>query len=275
MASEGRRRWYARKEGRDVISIVLAGGEGRRLYPLTKDRCKPAVPFGGRYRIVDFVLSNLVNSGIYRNILLTQFKSQSLTRHVERAWQLSALAGHFIEPVPAQMRRGPHWYKGNADAIFQNLDILAPELGDIICVFGADHIYRMDLNQMIGFHVESGAECTIAAIPAPLKDATQYGVMAVGDKGKIVRFDEKPAEPAPMPGDPSKALVSMGNYVFSRKALVDAVVADAEADSAHDLGRNIMPAFVNSGTAYAYNFGENRVAGAIEGGEPYWRDVGT
>jgi len=264
-------------ELRDALVIILAGGEGKRLYPLTLDRCKPAVPFGGRYRIVDIVLSNILNSGLHRMIVLTQFKSQSLIRHIQRGWEMPSWAGQYVEIVPAQMRKGPHWYKGSADAIYQNLEILAPEPGEVVCVFGSDHVYKMDVTQMMVAHLETGAECTVSSMPVPREEATQYGVMHVDETGRIIDFMEKPADPPPMPGDPTKALVSMGNYVFSRKPLERAVSADAEDEtSANDLGKNIVPMFVERGTAYAYSFADNTIPGeANEGDEPYWRDVGT
>src|SRR5881296_1500392 len=202
------------------LAMILAGGEGRRLAPLTHERAKPAVPFGGRYRIIDFVLSNFANSGMLRMKVLTQYKSDSLNTHISRGWRLSHMLGQFVESVPAQMRTGPEWYKGSADAIYQNLNLVTDEEPDYVFVFGADHIYRMDVRQMLQFHIAQGADCTVAAIPFPLEEASGFGIITADASGRMTDFQEKPRHPKPMLGDPSKALVSMGNYLFSTDALV-------------------------------------------------------
>jgi glucose-1-phosphate adenylyltransferase len=256
--------------------MVLAGGEGKRLYPLTRDRAKPAVPFGGQYRLIDFVLSNLVNGGFRRIVVLTQYKSHSLDTHLAQTWRLSPMLGYYVAPVPAQMRRGPHWFAGSADAIFQNLNLIRDEEPDYVIVFGADHIYRMDPEQMLDQHIESGAAATVAGIKVPIGDASEFGVIDAGKDGKIKSFLEKPAKPPHMPGNPDFAFASMGNYIFSTEALIDAVVADAEDEtSKHDMGGSIVPMFVNQGGAYVYNFNNNVVPGQTEREFGYWRDVGT
>jgi glucose-1-phosphate adenylyltransferase len=262
---------------RDVFGIVLAGGEGKRLMPLTLDRAKPAVPFGGVYRLIDFALSNLVNAGLYRIVVLTQYKSHSLDRHVTTTWRLSSLLGNYVTPVPAQMRRGPYWFAGSADAIYQNLNLLYDERPEYVCVFGADHIYRMDPRQMFEQHAESGAAVTVAALRAPLSQADQFGVIEVaGDGRTIAAFREKPKDAAGLPDAPDQIFASMGNYVFSADALIDAVTADAADDSsAHDMGGNIVPMLVERGEAQVYDFSANEVPGATERDRGYWRDVGT
>jgi glucose-1-phosphate adenylyltransferase len=260
-----------------VLAIVLAGGEGRRLAPLTLDRAKPAVPFGGNYRLIDFALSNLVNGGYRRIVVLTQYKSHSLDRHISSTWQLSPLLGNYIAPVPAQMRRGPYWFQGSADAIYQNLNLIRDERPDIVLVFGADHIYRMDPTQMVRQHVESGAAVTVAALRAPIEQANQFGVIETAADGQtIVGFHEKPAHAVGLPDAPDQVYASMGNYVFSTDTLVDVVCLDAESrESAHDMGGNIIPMLVGSGTAHVYDFARNEVPGATERDRGYWRDVGT
>ena len=239
------------------MAMVLAGGEGKRLHPLTRDRAKPAVPFGGRYRLIDFALSNLVNARIVRIIVLTQYKSHSLDRHLATTWRLSPILGHYVAAVPAQMRRGPRWFAGSADAIFQNLNILVDEDPDQVFVFGADHIYRMNPRYMLGEHLESGAGVTVAATRVPIELASDFGVIKADESGKIIDFLEKPSDPPAMPNDPSMAYVSMGNYVFDRDVLVDAVNTDAADESSkHDLGGYDVP-------------------GIHERERGYWRDVGT
>jgi glucose-1-phosphate adenylyltransferase len=256
--------------------MVLAGGEGKRLYPLTRDRAKPAVPFGGHCRLVDFVISNLVNAHFRRVVVLTQYKSHSLDRHLAITWRLSPLLGSYVAPVPAQMRRGPHWYSGSADAIFQNLNVLADEEPDHVIVFGADHIYRMDPQQMLDVHIGSGASVTVAAIPVPLHEASQFGVIEADADGRITQFLEKPQNPPPMPGNPEMALASMGNYMFTREVLEKAVLRDADdEDSHHDMGGDIIPALVADGNAYVYDFATNLVPGQEDPERGYWRDVGT
>jgi glucose-1-phosphate adenylyltransferase len=261
----------------DVFGIVLAGGEGKRLAPLTADRAKPAVPFGGNYRLIDFALSNLVNAGYRQIVVLTQYKSHSLDRHISTTWRLSPLLGNYVAPVPAQMRRGPRWFSGSADAIYQNLNLLYDERPEIVAVFGADHIYRMDPRQMVDQHVESGAAVTVAALRAPLAEADQFGVIETAADGQtITAFREKPTDAVGLPDAPDKVFASMGNYVFSAEALIDIVTRDAEDEgSKHDMGGSIVPALVESGAAHVYDFSRNEVPGASEVERGYWRDVGT
>jgi glucose-1-phosphate adenylyltransferase len=260
-----------------VLAIVLAGGEGKRLAPLTLDRAKPAVPFGGNYRLVDFALSNLVNAGYRRIVVLTQYKSHSLDRHIASTWRLSALLGNYVAPVPAQMRRGPHWFSGSADAIYQNLNLLRDERPDYVIVFGADHIYRMDPSQMVRQHIESGAKVTVAALRAPIETADQFGVIETSADGRtIVAFHEKPENPVGLADAPDHVYASMGNYVFTAETLIEMVTRDAEArDSAHDMGGNIIPMLVEAGGAEVYDFTTNEIPGATERERGYWRDVGT
>lgn len=259
-----------------VLAIVLAGGEGSRLFPLTRDRAKPAVPFGGGYRLVDFVLSNLVNAGFRRIVVLTQYKSHSLDRHLAQTWRLSSLLGSYVAAVPAQMRKGPHWFSGSADAIFQNLNLIDDERPDHVLVFGADHIYRMDPRQMLEKHLDMGAGVTVAGIPVPIEEASEFGIIDAAEDGKIRSFLEKPAEPPPMPGDPSRAFASMGNYIFNTKTMLRALREDADDEaSRHDLGGNIIPMLTERGDAYVYDFARNRVPGQTERERGYWRDVGT
>jgi glucose-1-phosphate adenylyltransferase len=261
----------------NVFGIVLAGGEGKRLAPLTLDRAKPAVPFGGNYRLIDFALSNLVNGGLRKIVVLTQYKSHSLDRHISTTWHLSPLLGNYVTPVPAQMRRGPHWFSGSADAIYQNLNLLHDEKPDIVCVFGADHIYRMDPRQMVDQHIESGAAVTVAALRAPLEQADQFGVIETAADGQTISaFREKPKDAVGLADAPDQVFASMGNYVFSTEALIDAVVSDADAQaSSHDMGGNIVPMLVESGAAHVYDFSKNSVPGETPRDKGYWRDVGT
>jgi glucose-1-phosphate adenylyltransferase len=260
-----------------VFAIVLAGGEGKRLAPLTVDRAKPAVPFGGNYRLIDFALSNLVNAGYTRVVVLTQYKSHSLDRHISMTWRLSTLLGNYVTPVPAQMRRGPHWFSGSADAIYQNFNLLYDERPDYVCVFGADHIYRMDPRQMVDQHIAGGAAVTVAALRAPLDQADQFGVIETAPDGRtIAAFREKPKDAAGLPDAPDQIYASMGNYVFTTEALVDALVDDAnDAGSVHDMGGSVVPMFVDRGEAQVYDFSRNNVPGASEHERGYWRDVGT
>jgi glucose-1-phosphate adenylyltransferase len=261
----------------DVFGIVLAGGEGKRLAPLTADRAKPAVPFGGNYRLIDFALSNLVNAGMRRIVVLTQYKSHSLDRHVSTTWHLSPLLGNYVTPVPAQMRRGPYWFAGSADAIYQNLNLLYDERPDYVCVFGADHIYRMDPRQMVDQHVEGGAAVTVAALRAPLAEADQFGVIELAaDARTISAFREKPKDAVGLADAPQQVFASMGNYVFTTEALIDAVTEDAQDEaSKHDMGGDIVPMLVARGEAHVYDFSRNDVPGASEVERGYWRDVGT
>jgi glucose-1-phosphate adenylyltransferase len=261
----------------NVFGIVLAGGEGKRLAPLTLDRAKPAVPFGGNYRLIDFALSNLVNAGFRQIVVLTQYKSHSLDRHISLTWRLSPLLGNYVTPVPAQMRRGPHWFSGSADAIYQNLNLLYDERPDYVAVFGADHIYRMDPRQMLEQHIETGAAVTVAALRAPLSQADQFGVVEAGPDGHtITAFREKPKDAIGLPDAPDQVFASMGNYLFTTEALIDAVTTDAAADSSsHDMGGNIVPMLVGSGAAHVYDFSKNVVPGEGPRDHGYWRDVGT
>jgi glucose-1-phosphate adenylyltransferase len=257
--------------------MVLAGGEGKRLAPLTADRAKPAVPFGGHYRLIDFVLSNLANAGYMRIVVLTQYKSHSLDLHISRTWRLSTLLGDYVTPVPAQMRRGPRWFLGSADAIYQNLNIIGDERPDYICVFGADHIYRMDPSQMLAQHIASGAAVTVAGVRVPLAQASSFGVIEAGDDGtRITAFREKPTNAVGLPDDADSVFASMGNYIFTTRALVDAVTTDANNPSSkHDVGGDIIPALVAAGQAHVYDFQSNKVPGATDRDRAYWRDVGT
>jgi glucose-1-phosphate adenylyltransferase len=261
----------------DVFGIVLAGGEGKRLAPLTADRAKPAVPFGGNYRLIDFALSNLVNAGLLRIVVLTQYKSHSLDRHVSTTWHLSPLLGNYVTPVPAQMRRGPYWFSGSADAIYQNFNLLNDERPDYVCVFGADHIYRMDPRQMIDQHIAGGAAVTVAALRAPREQADQFGVIETAPDGPTISaFREKPTDAVGLSDAPDQVFASMGNYVFTTSALVDAVSADAEDQSSkHDMGGSIVPMLVARGEAQVYDFSKNVVPGETERDKGYWRDVGT
>jgi glucose-1-phosphate adenylyltransferase len=260
-----------------VLTMIMAGGKGERLHPLTRERSKPAVPFGGRHRLIDFVLSNFVNSELLSLYVLVQYKSQSLIEHLRLAWRTTGIVpDYFVTVVPPQMRFGDAWYRGTADAVLQNLNLVDDFNPDIVAIFGADHIYRMDVNQMIVFHQQAEAEVTIAARPVPVEDATQFGVLAVDRQARVIEFDEKPPRPEPMPSDPTRALVSMGNYLFSRQALIDALLADARRSTDHDFGRSIIPELVPGGRVYAYDFQQNQVPGVKPYEEyGYWRDVGT
>ena len=256
-----------------VLVIVLAGGEGKRLQPLTNDRAKPAVPFAGTYRMIDFALSNFANAGYRKIVVLTQYKSHSLDRHISMTWRFSTLLGDYVTPVPAQMRRGPYWFQGSADAIYQNLNLINDEKPDIVCVFGADHIYRMDPRQMVDEHMAHNAGVTVAAIHVPKREATEFGVIESDADGKIVAFHEKSATPPTMPGNDEMCLASMGNYVFDRETLVDIVTPkDGEMN---DLGGDVIPALTASGDARVYDFSRNVVPGQDERERGYWRDVGT
>ena len=260
-----------------VLGIVLAGGEGKRLAPLTADRAKPAVPFGGIYRLVDFVLSNLVNAGYLRIVVLTQYKSHSLDRHITTTWRMSTLLGNYVTPVPAQQRLGPQWFRGSADAIHQSLNLVYDERPEHVVVFGADHVYRMDSRQMVEEHVASGAGVTVAGIRVPRSEAAQFGVIQTAPDGKrIEAFLEKPSDPPGLPDSPDETFASMGNYVFSTDALLEAVKVDAgDEGSVHDMGGNIIPMLVDRGEAQVYDFKDNLVPGATDRDRGYWRDVGT
>lgn len=258
--------------------MVLAGGEGKRLMPMTADRAKPAVPFAGSYRLIDFALSNLINSGLRRIVVLTQYKSHSLDRHVSQTWRMSPLLGAYVASVPAQQRLGKRWYTGSADAILQSMNALSDERPDYVVVVGADHVYRMDFDQMLQSHIDSGMEATVAAIRQPISLATQFGVIEVDQQNplKIDKFREKPSDPQPVPGDPTQALVSMGNYIFNAQSLIEAIELDGQnEESTHDMGGDIIPYFVAKGSAGAYDFTYNEIPGATARDKSYWRDVGT
>jgi glucose-1-phosphate adenylyltransferase len=260
-----------------VLGIVLAGGAGTRLAPLTDDRAKPAVPFGGVFRLIDFALSNLANSGILKLCVLTQYKSHSLDRHISQTWRLSSLLGYYVTPVPAQQRLGPHWYTGSADAIFQSMNLINDEDPDLVVVVGADHVYRMDLGQMMAQHIEHGAGVTVAAIPVSRQDAKALGIVGVAEDGRaITSFVEKPSDPPTLPDSPGESYASMGIYVFNTEALKKALARDAvDGASRHDIGGNLVPLMVRDGSAQAYDFMMNQVPGETERDAGYWRDVGT
>ncbi|MDO3696267.1 glucose-1-phosphate adenylyltransferase [Curtobacterium flaccumfaciens] len=261
-----------------VFGIVLAGGEGKRLMPLTADRAKPAVPFGGNFRLIDFALSNLVNSGLQKIVVLTQYKSHSLDRHVAETWRMEGLLGSYVASVPAQQRLGKRWFAGSADAILQSLNLLRDERPDIVVVVGADHVYRMDFHQMVEAHIASGRSATVAAIRQPIGLADQFGVIQVADDDptKIDAFLEKPKDAVGLADSPGEILASMGNYVFNADALVDAVLRDGQLEtSAHDMGGDIVPDFVNRGDAGVYDLQRNEVPGSTDRDKYYWRDVGT
>ncbi|HJQ83366.1 MAG TPA: glucose-1-phosphate adenylyltransferase [Candidatus Binatia bacterium] len=260
-----------------MLGIVMAGGRGARLQPLTRARSKAAVPFGARHRIIDYVLSNFVNSGVYSLYVLVQYMSQSLIEHVSATWRIGGrLPETFVTVVPPQMRGGETWYQGTADAVFQNLNLIRDFGPDLIAVFGADHIYRMDLCHMLNFHLASRADVSVAARPVPLASASSFGIITAAGDGRITAFTEKPRSPESMPGDPRSALGSMGNYIFNSDVLVDALREDASRATEHDFGRTIVPALVQRGRVFAYNFRDNRIPGAKPHEEPaYWRDVGT
>ena len=259
-----------------IIAFVMAGGQGSRLQPLTAARSKPSVPFGARYRIVDFVLSNLVNSNINTIYLLVQYKSQSLIEHVRKAWTISPLLQEqFVTVVPPQMLSGEHWFQGTADAVYQNINLIEEQRPDLVAVFGADHIYRMDIRQMVAFHQERNADVTIAALPVPLKDATSFGVIAAAPDGRIQAFQEKPANPSPMPNDPERAFASMGNYIFDTKILMEAL-EEARKNGETDFGGHVLPRLLRTHRLFAYDFATNEIPGIKPYEQKvYWRDVGS
>ncbi len=262
----------------NALVMILAGGEGKRLYPLTKDRAKPAVPFGGRYRIIDFVLNNFINSGFFKIKVLTQYKSDSLNKHITRGWALSPFLNQYVDLAPAQMRTGSDWYRGTADAIYQNVFHITDEDPDYVCIFGGDHIYKMDVSQMLDYHKEKDADLSISAIPIPISEAHEFGIIEVDDDWKLINFVEKPKEkPKSIPGNPDMCLASMGNYIFSKDILLDALNRDEEIkESSHDFGKNVIPMLLKEGKrVYVYNFNDNSFPGMTDRERGYWMDVGS
>lgn len=262
----------------DALVMILAGGEGKRLYPLTKDRAKPAVPFGGRYRIIDFVLNNFINSGFFKIKVLTQYKSDSLNKHITRGWALSPFLNQYVDLAPAQMRTGSEWYRGTADAIYQNVFHITDEDPDYVCIFGGDHIYKMDVSQMLDYHKEKKADLTISAIPIPIEEAHEFGIIEVDEDWKLTNFVEKPkTAPKSIPGNPNMCLASMGNYIFNKDSLLKALEEDEKIQSSnHDFGKNVIPMMLNEGKRiYVYNFNENVFPGMSDRERGYWMDVGS
>jgi glucose-1-phosphate adenylyltransferase len=264
-------------ESSKVLTMILAGGEGKRMGPLTLDRAKPAVPFGGRYRVIDIILSNFVNSGLFRIKILTQYKSASLEEHIARGWRLSAMLDNFIETIPAQQRTGKSWFRGSADAVYQTQHVITDENPDHVCIFGGDHVFKMDIRQMMARHLANDADLTVAAIPVPREEARSFGVIECDAEGRIVNFHEKPADPPAMPGHPDLALASMGNYVFKTGALIEELEHDVTNEASnHDFGRDVVPACVRAGRrVFVYDFATNHVPGESERERGYWRDIGT
>ncbi len=262
----------------DTLVMILAGGEGKRLYPLTRDRAKPAVPFGGRYRIIDFVINNFINSGFFKLKILTQYKSDSLNKHIVRTWPLSPIINQYVDLVPAQMRIDGNWYKGTADAVFQNIHHILAEDSSYIAVFGGDHVYKMNVAEMHDFHVKNNADLTISAIPIPIEQASEYGIMEVDENWHLTNFVEKPTtKPRHIPGDETKCLASMGNYIFNRNKLIEELRIDADIQTSnHDFGKNIIPKMLSQGDRiFVYDFSKNEFPGMEESERGYWRDVGT
>jgi len=261
----------------DVLVMILAGGEGKRLFPLTKDRAKPAVPFGGRYRIIDFVLNNFVNSGFFKIKVLTQYKSDSLNKHITRGWSLSPFLNQYVDLVPAQMRTGGDWYMGTADAVFQNVNQILDADPNYLCVFGGDHIYKMDVSQMLDFHQKKNADLTISAIQIPIEEASEFGVIEIDESGRLIGFSEKPENPKTIPNNPKMCLASMGNYIFNKNILIDALFKDAcEEKSSHDFGKDIIPSLLKENKKiFVYNFNNNKFSGITDSEKGYWRDVGS
>ncbi|MBI4596401.1 MAG: glucose-1-phosphate adenylyltransferase [Candidatus Tectomicrobia bacterium] len=260
-----------------VLGIIMAGGVGSRLYPLTKDRAKPAVPFGGKYRIIDFVLSNFVNSSIYSIYVITQFKSQSLMEHLQDGWRFGSIQkDHFIVPVPAQMRSNDSWYRGTADAIYQNIYLIERFKPEVVAIFGADHIYRMDIRQMIEYHLRKRADFTLAAVPILSNKANEFGVIQIDHDWRMIDYQEKPGNPKGMPDQPDFSLISMGNYIFSTDFLLKVLEQDAATESDHDLAKDVLPSIFDHCRAYVYDFRKNTIPGTLKGERnDYWRDVGT
>ena len=262
----------------DALVMILAGGEGKRLYPLTKDRAKPAVPFGGRYRIIDFVLNNFINSGFFKIKVLTQYKSDSLNKHITRGWALSPFLNQYVDLAPAQMRTGSDWYRGTADAIYQNVFHITDEDPDYVCIFGGDHIYKMDVSQMLDYHKEKNADLTISAIPIPIEEAHEFGIIEVDDDWKLINFVEKPqTAPKSIPGNPNMCLASMRNYIFNKDSLLIALEEDEKIENSnHDFGKNVIPMMLNEGKRiYVYNFNDNAFPGMSDRERGYWMDVGS
>jgi glucose-1-phosphate adenylyltransferase len=261
----------------DVLVMILAGGEAKRLFPLTRDRAKPAVPFGGRYRIIDFVLNNFINSGFFKIKVLTQYKSDSLNKHITRGWSLSPFLSQYVDLVPAQMRTGGDWYMGTADAIFQSINQILDADPNYLCIFGGDHIYKMDVSQMLDYHKKKKADLTISAIQVPIKEASAFGVMEIDEHGHLIGFEEKPANPKTIPNNPKMCLASMGNYIFNKNILVDALFKDAcQEKTNHDFGKNVIPSLLEENKKiFVYNFNNNKFAGMSDSEKGYWRDVGN
>lgn len=267
---------YGSLARRNVLTMILAGGMGERLYPLTRDRAKPAVPFGGRYRIIDFVINNFINSGFFKIKVLTQFKSNSLIEHITRTWRLVPEIGQYVDVVPAQMRKGPFWFRGTADAVFQNLELIFDEQPDTVCVFGGDHIYKMDVGQMLQEHLATDADLTIATIPVPVHEARHFGVVEIDPDYRVTGFVEKPKEGAKtIPDRPDMILASMGNYIFKASVMIDVLQRNALRDAAHDFGKEIIPDMYPRMRVHAYDFGKNFIPGEEAYNRGYWRDVGT
>src|SRR5437667_1947137 len=267
---------YSSLARRNVLTMILAGGMGERLYQLTSDRAKPAVPFGGRYRIIDFVINNFINSGFFKLKVLTQFKSNSLIEHITRTWRLVPEIGQYVDVVPAQMRKGPFWFRGTADAVFQNLELIFDESPEQICVFGGDHIYKMDVNQMLEEHLTNDADLTIATIPVPVSEAHHFGIVEIDSDWRVTGFVEKPKEGAKtIPGRPDMVLASMGNYIFKANVMIDVLQRNALRDAAHDFGKEIIPAMYPRMKVHAYDFAQTYVPGEADINRGYWRDVGT
>ncbi|HEX9985646.1 MAG TPA: glucose-1-phosphate adenylyltransferase [Thermoanaerobaculia bacterium] len=261
---------------RNVLTMILAGGMGERLFPLTRDRAKPAVPFGGRYRIIDFAINNFINSGFFKIKVLTQFKSNSLIEHITRTWRLVPEIGQYVDVVPAQMRKGPFWFRGTADAVFQNLELIFDEKPEYVCVFGGDHIYKMDVNQMLQEHINNDADLTIATVPVPVEESVHFGVVEIDSDYRVTGFVEKPKEGAKtIPDRPNMILASMGNYIFKASVMIDVLQRNALRNSAHDFGKEIIPAMYPRMKVFAYDFGANRIPGEEAHNQGYWRDVGT
>ncbi len=267
---------YGTLARRNVLTMILAGGQGERLFPLTKDRAKPAVPFGGRYRIVDFVINNFINSGFFKIKVLTQFKSNSLIEHITRTWRLVPEIGQYVDIVPAQMRRGPFWFRGTADAVFQNLELIFDEKPEYVCVFGGDHIYKMDVNQMLQDHINNDADLTIATIPVPVEEAHHFGVVEIDDDYRVTGFVEKPKQGAKtIPDRPDMILASMGNYIFKANVMIDVLQRNALRNSGVDFGKEIIPEMYARSKVMAYDFATNYIPGEDAINQGYWRDVGT